>query len=93
MDSFHLGITLIEGAKMLEAIFEFIYEVLLEGVIELWTNFMKKRNPDYDNSRMKKVLTATIGVILMLVIAILFLAILFLIEWIFPNLFNIVEFD
>ena len=72
---------------------EFIFETILYTTLELWTNFIKKRNPDYNNSRSKKVLTIVIKVLLILVVTILFFGILFLIEWIFPNLLDVVRFD
>lgn len=77
----------------MEFIFEIIIEVIIEAIVEVWTNLMKKRNPDYDNNRVKKVITKIIAVILILVIMVLFIGILFLIEWIFPNLFDVVGFD
>ena len=72
---------------------EFIFEVILEGVNDGWIKFMKKRNPDYDSNKSKKVFTKIIGVILIVVIVILIFAIFILIEWIFPKLFNVVGLD
>ncbi|MDV3425838.1 MAG: hypothetical protein LIR50_00940 [Bacillota bacterium] len=76
---------------------DFILEVILgtivESIVELWTNFMKKRNPDYNNNRFKQAITIIISIILILMITALFLGVLFLIEWVFPNLFDIVGFD
>ena len=77
----------------MEFIFEVILGTIVESVVELWTNFMKKRNPDYDNNGIKKAITIIIAVLLILVITVLFLGIFFLIEWIFPNLFDVVGFD
>ena len=72
---------------------EFIFETILDATLELWTSFIKKRNPDYDNCRSKKALSIVIKVLFILVVTILFLGILFLIEWIFPNILDIVRFD
>lgn len=60
-------------------IIEIVFGVIFDGILELWTNFMKKRNPDYDNSRIKNVFTIVIGVILTVLTLILILCILFLI--------------
>jgi uncharacterized membrane protein YidH (DUF202 family) len=79
--------------RYLEFIFEVILGTIVESIVELWTNFMKKRNPDYDNNRIKKAITIIIAILLILVITSLFLGILFLIELIFPNLFDVVSFD
>lgn len=86
--------TLILGGDVhLDFILEVILGTIVESIVELWTNFMKKRNPDYNNNRFKKAITIIISIILILVITALFLGVLFLIEWVFPNLFDIVGFD
>ncbi|MBB6624169.1 hypothetical protein H7E67_12080 [Clostridium gasigenes] len=77
----------------MELIMEFIFEVILEGVNDVWIKFMKKRNPDYDSNKSKKVFTKIIGVILILLTVILIFAIFVVIEWIFPKLFNVVGLD
>jgi len=65
--------------RYLGFIIEIVFGVIFDGILELWTNFMKKRNPDYDNSRIKNVFTIVIGVILTVLTLILILCILFLI--------------
>ena len=77
----------------MELIMEFIFEVILQGVNDAWIKFMKKRNPDYDSNKSKRVFTKIIGFILIVVIVILIFAIFILIEWIFPKLFNVVGLD
>ncbi|MBU3107714.1 hypothetical protein [Clostridium gasigenes] len=77
----------------MELIMEFVFEVILEGVNDVWIKFMKKRNSDYDSNKSKKVFTKIIGVILILLTVILIFAIFVVIEWIFPKLFNVVGLD
>lgn len=77
----------------MEFIIEVIFETILDSVSELWTNFMKKRNPDYDTNRNKKILSKIVAVLLIFATTILIFGILFLIEWKNPDLFNIVGFD
>ena len=67
-------------------IFEEIFEFFIELVSDLRTKFMKKRNPDYDNRR------SISGKIILFIVAATLLVILILIEWIFPNLLDIVRF-
>lgn len=54
---------------------------------------MKKRNPDYDNHRSKKIFAKIVAVMLIIGTTVLLLGILFLIEWGYPNLFSFVGFD
>ncbi|MBB6713436.1 hypothetical protein [Clostridium gasigenes] len=77
----------------MELIMEFVFEVILEGVNDVWIKFMKKRNSDYDSNKSKKVFTKIIGIILILLTVILIFAIFVVIEWIFPKLFNVVGLD
>ncbi|MBU3134023.1 hypothetical protein KPL40_16460 [Clostridium gasigenes] len=77
----------------MELIMEFVFEVILERVNDVWIKFMKKRNPDYDSNKSKKVFTKIIGIILILLTVILIFAIFVVIEWIFPDLFNVVGLD
>ncbi|MBU3137638.1 hypothetical protein KPL39_15350 [Clostridium gasigenes] len=77
----------------MELIMEFVFEVILEGVNDVWIKFMKKRNPDYDSNKSKKVFTKIIGIILILLTVILIFAIFVVIEWILPKLFNVVRLD
>lgn len=78
---------------VLEVIMEVVFGTILEGILELWTNFMKKRNSDYDNSSSKKVFTKIIGAILVIVGMIIIIVVLSIIEWLYPNLFDMVSFD
>lgn len=54
---------------------------------------MKKRNPDYDNNRFRKGITIVAGLLMSVLILALFLAVLFFIEWLDPDLFDLVGFD
>lgn len=67
-------------------IFEVIFEFFIELVSDLRTKFKKKRNPDYDDRR------SVFGIIALFITAATLLIILILIEWIFPNLLDIVRF-
>lgn len=46
---------------------------------------MKKRNPDYDDWRIKNIISVIIGVILMVLVIAIAFGVLILIKWIFPN--------
>ena len=59
---------------------EFIFEAIVDTVLETWTNLMKKRNPDYVNVRFRKSIALIVAIIMMLVLVALFLGILFVIE-------------
>ena len=72
----------------MEFIIEFIFGIIFEGTLELWTNFMKKRNPDYDNSRSKKIFPILIGILLTLLTMILIFVITILIIKIIHDLKN-----
>ena len=76
----------------MEFILEIILEPIVEGLLRLWSKIYN--NPDYNNSRLKKVLTIIVGVVLALVTtAIIILGVLYLIEWLNPSLFDVVGLD
>lgn len=81
----------------MQMLFELILEAILgtaiEGVLDAWTRFMKKRNPDYENNRFRKGITIVAGLLMSVLILALFLAVLFFIEWLDPDLFDLVGFD
>lgn len=83
----------LEGDIHLNIILETIIGTLIDGIVELWVSFMKKRNTDYDRNSFKKVITMIISIILILGLLTLLLAIFFLIKYIFPNLFDVVFLD
>jgi len=72
---------------------EFIFEAIVDTVLETWTNLMKKRNPDYVNVRFRKSIALIVAIIMILVLVALFLGILFVIEWLFPQLFDVIRFN
>lgn len=72
---------------------EFIFEAIVDTILETWTNLMKKRNPDYVNVRFRKSIALIVAIIMMLVLVALFLGILFVIEWLFPQLFDVIRFN
>jgi len=57
-------------------IIEIVFGTIIEGIFGLWTNFMKKRHPRFDNSHCKKVFIIVIGVLLTILTTILILGIL-----------------
>lgn len=77
----------------MESFFEFFYEVIIDSSLELWTNLMRRRNPNYDSNRYKKMLTEIIFVALGLVLFIVIVGFIAIIEWLFPNFLDIVRFD
>jgi hypothetical protein len=65
--------------RYLGFIIEIIFGTIIDGIFELWTNFMKKRHPGFDNSHYKKVFIIVIGVLMTIVTTILILGIIILI--------------
>jgi hypothetical protein len=75
-----------------EFVLEFLLEPIVEGILALWSKFYHR--PGYDNSRLKKILTIIIGVVIAIVtIAIILLGVFYLIEWLYPSLLDVVRFD
>lgn len=64
---------------LIEGFLEGILGALVEKIVESWTNFMKKRNPEYSNNRFKKAIVLFITIIFMLLIAAVILAFFLLI--------------
>lgn len=77
----------------MEFIIEAVFGSIIGSIPELWTAFMKKRNPNYESSRSIKLIAIIIGILLMLIGTALILGFFFLIEWIFPNLLDVVGLD
>lgn len=72
---------------------EVLVETLVEGVLQIWTDYRRKTDPDYRGSRFKKAVTAIIGVFLITAVMALFLGGFFFIEHLKPELFDIVGLD
>lgn len=77
----------------MEIVVEFIFELIFEGILELYTSWRKKKNPNYDNTKFKKVIDVIIKIIIVLLILILFIGLMFLMEWLFPELSDIIDFS
>lgn len=77
----------------MEFLFEGILETLIDGALELWTDFKKRKNPYYDNTHVKKLFIVIIGILLAIVVTVLFIGFFFLVESIAPNAFDIIGFD
>ena len=67
-------------------IIEIVFGTIIDGIFELWTSFMKKRHPHFDNSHYKKVFIIVIGVLLTILTTILILGILIFIVKIIDHL-------
>ena len=59
------------------------YELILHLVLKSWNNFMKKRNPNYDDSHSKRIISVLFGVILFILFMAVIFGIIFLFKWIF----------
>lgn len=77
----------------MEIVVEFIFELIFEGILELYTSWRKKKNPNYDNTKFKKVIDVFIKIIIVILILVIFIELMILIEWIFPELFDIISFS
>lgn len=77
----------------MEWIVEFIFELLFEGILEGYTAYRKKKNPDYNNTKLKKITDCIIKIFMVIIILIIFVLIIFIIEHFYPNLFDMIYFD
>jgi len=77
----------------MEIVVEFIFELIFEGILELYTSWRKKKNPNYDNTKFKKVIDVFIKIIIVVLILVVFIGLIFFIEWLFPELFDIIDFS
>lgn len=74
---------------------EFVFEMiaaLAESLAEKWIRFVQNKNPNY-NKRIITVITITISLLIVILVIGILLGILFLIEWFFPNLLDVVDFQ
>ena len=64
-----------------------------EGLLEGYTAYRKKRNPDYNHTKLKKITDCIIKIFIVIIILTIFLFIVFIIEHFYPNLLDIIIFD
>lgn len=68
-----------------------LYESAIDAFIKTWTAFMLKRHPEYQADRDRLVVVG--AVVMMVLSVVIFCAIFALIEWLFPEVFDLVRFD
>ncbi len=76
----------------MEFIFEALVGPIVEAITEDWFVFMKKKNARYENRFLIRTVTILVAILIIILIVGGFLGILFLLEWLFPNLLDVVAF-
>ena len=75
----------------MQAIFEVLFESAIDAILEKWPSIIQKRFPNLHPNR--KLFVFFTALFVMLFVLIVFIAILTLIEWLLPNLFDFIRFD
>jgi len=71
----------------------FILEIILETLLEGWAENRIKKNKPHDANKVRKILKLIIIIVGIILITAIFIAFFALIEWLFPNLFDVVRFN
>ena len=74
----------------MELMVEFICELIVDGILEGYTAYRKKKDPNYDNTRLKRIIDKIIKVLIIIILVAIFLGIIFLIEKFYPEFFDII---
>ena len=74
----------------MEIIVEFISELIVEGILEIYTAYRKKKDPNYDNTKLKRIIDKIIKVLIVIILVAIFIGVVFLIEKFYPEFFDII---